>query len=397
MKYDVVVVGAGPSGSTAAKNLSEYGISVLLIDKDKFPRNKPCGGGVPMRTITRFPYLKDLSSIDSFSYGGFVYSQKNTGKTKILKTSPVLSNVLRSRFDQDLVNVAIDKGTEFQDNKKVTSIKINSDHVQLIFKDGSSLNTNLVIGADGTYSSIAKQAGLSENNDRTKGLCVLEEFPLTEKEMDEYFTSDRLCHIHSKFHGIRGYGWVFPKKNHVNVGIISYDYCLTSDARINLNHIFKEYIDHLKKENILPHSIQINHPQGGVLPYQPHEKTYSERLLLCGDAAGLINPISGEGIYYALVSGKIAATIASEAINQQNTSEEFLSSYQRAWKKDFGKDIYLFLKSKNQWGKSGDKIIRMMNKDQKFAEMIFLIMVGKVGVQDMKWRLLKRYLYNVFF
>ena len=215
--------------------------------------------------------------------------------------------------------------------------------------------------------------------------------------MDEYYTKDRLCHIHSKFNGIRGYGWVFPKKNHVNVGICSYDYCLSSDPSINLNHVFKEYCAYLKKENILPSTVQNIHQQGGVLPYKPHEKTYSERIILCGDAAGLINPISGEGIYYALVSGEIAAKIASESIQNQDTSEEFLSKYQQSWKSDFGKDIYLFLKSKNQWGKSGDKIIQMMNKDQKFAEMIFLIMVGKVSVQDMKWKLLKRYFYNIFF
>lgn len=397
MKYDVVVVGAGPSGSTAAKNLAEREINVLLIDKDKFPRNKSCGGGVPMRTITRYPYLKDLPSIDSYSYGGFVYSQKKTGKTKILKTTPVLANVLRSRFDQDLVNLAVSKGAVFQDDKKVTNVKINSDCAQLSFKDGTSLKTNIIIGADGTYSLIAKQAGLSSKSKKTKGICVLEEFPLSEDVMDEYFTSDRLCHIHSKFNGIRGYGWVFPKKNHVNVGIISYDYCLSSDPNINLNHIFKEYFSYLKKEKILPSILQNNHQKGGVLPYQPHVKTYSERLLLCGDAAGLINPISGEGIYYALVSGEIAAKIASDSIKHQDTSEEFLSRYQRDWKNDFGKDIYLFLKSKNQWGKSGDKIIQLMNKDPKFAEMIFLIMVGKVGVREMRWKLLKRYIYNMIF
>ena len=397
MKYDVVVVGAGPSGSTAAKNLAERGASVLLIDKDKFPRNKSCGGGVPMRTITRFPYLKDIPSIDSYSYGGFVYSRSQTGKTKILKTEPVLANVLRSRFDKDLVDLAINKGATFQEDKKVTNTKINHDYVTLFFKDGSSLKTNLIVGADGAYSLIAKKAGLSDTSKSTKGLCVLEEFPLSEEDMDTFYTSDRLCHIHSKFNGIRGYGWVFPKKTHVNVGIVSYDYCLSDDPHINLNQVFKEYCTHLKKEKILPQSIENHYQQGGVLPYQPLKKTYSERLLLCGDAAGLINPISGEGIYYALVSGEISARIAMESLQQEQFSEEFLSNYQKAWKKDFGKDIYLFLKSKNQWGKSGDKIIQMMNKDQKFAEMIFLIMVGKVSVQDMKWRLLKRYLYNVVF
>jgi len=67
MNYDVVVVGAGPSGSTAAKTLAEHGVNVLLIDKERFPRDKPCGGGLPLRTLSRFPYIEKLHAIESYS------------------------------------------------------------------------------------------------------------------------------------------------------------------------------------------------------------------------------------------------------------------------------------------------------------------------------------------
>lgn len=396
MKYDVVVVGAGPSGSTAAKNLAERGINVLLVDKEKFPRDKPCGGGLPIRTLSRFPYLKESAAIDSYSFGGFVYSPSMNGKTKILKTSPVLATVLRSTFDQDLVHLAVDKGVEFQDETRVDDIKFHSEYAQVFFKDGSSLKTNLIIGADGTHGLIARKSQLG-NSVTGKGVCVLEEFHLSEKIIEQFFTSDRLCHIHSKFNGISGYGWVFPKKYSVNVGIVSYDSYPSNEKKINVNQIFNEYLTYLIETKILPASLKSTHKQGGVLPCKPRAITYSDRVLLCGDAAGLINPISGEGIYYALVSGELAGKIAARSIKNQNMSKDFLSEYQRSWKKDFGKDINIFLKSKKQWGKNGDRLINLMNKDPVFAEMVFLIMVGKESAYDLRWKLVRRYLRNLLF
>lgn len=396
MKYDVVIIGAGPSGSTAALNLAKRGKKVFIIDKEKFPREKPCGGGLPIRTVTRFSYIKKSNVIDSYSYGGMVYSPDNE-HLEIKKTSPILATVLRSVFDKYLVDLSVNHGAIFQDEVLVKDVIIHSDHVQIILKDGTDINTKLVIGADGMYSIVAKKTGLAIEKKKYSGICVLKEYKFSSPTIEKYFTKKRICQIHSKFQGIKGYGWVFPKKQHVNIGIVSYDLYLSTNKKINGNTLFVDYLNYLQDNEIIPRIHNQTSITGGVLPIKPLPKTYSDRILLVGDAAGLINPISGEGIHYAMVSGEIAGRIASESIEKNDFSSKFLSKYQKEWQKDFGKDIKIFLRSKNQWGKRGNKIIHFMNKDPEFAELIFLILVGKESVYDLRWKIMKKYLLNAIF
>ena len=397
MNYDVIVVGAGPSGSTAAKTLAENGIKVLLVDKERFPRDKPCGGGLPLRTLTEFSYLKKLQSIESYSYGGIVYSPSSKNNIEINKTEPVIAMVQRSKFDNELVHLSVDKGTEFQENKQVTNINILQDKVQLTFKDRSTVTAELIIGADGFQSTIARITHLNKGN-LGKGICILEEIQTNKEQIKQIYTKKLFCHIHSKFKGIQGYGWVFPKQNHINIGILSYDQKdQIYQKNINLKNIFTDYLNTLKDKNLIPSTIQSSNIKGGVLPLQPIKKTYTNRVLISGDAAGLVNPITGEGIYYAICSGRLAGLTAVKSIRNQNTTEEFLSTYQKRWKKAFGKELNLLLLAKKQWGKQGETTIKIMNKDPIFAELIFSIMVGKESIYNLRWKIIKRFLYNKIF
>ena len=155
----------------------------------------------------------------------------------------------------------------------------------------------------------------------------------------------------------------------------------------------KKYIKLLKEQKIIPKNLKIAKIKGGALPLKPLEQTYIDRCLLCGDAAGLINPISGEGIYYAMASGEIAAEVIVKAIKANDTSSSFLSMYQKQWKKDFGKDIKILLRTTKQWSKGNENFVKLASKDEKLTDVILSILHGGLSIEEYKWKLARRYIF----
>jgi len=396
MKYDVVVVGAGPAGSTAAKLLSEKGLKVLIIDKSKFPRNKPCGGGLPHRVIDKFGYVKDRGLIESYSYGGISYSPSLKYKATYKKDYPVVAMVLREKFDMGLARLAVDSGAELIDGKAVKDVIFSKESAKIILEDKTEIDTKMVVGADGVHSIVAKKSGLSPPK-KYLGVCILNEYDLGEDIIDEYFGKERLCHIHLNFHNLLGYGWVFPKKQHLNIGVgkISPDTKI-SKTKTDLITIYKNYIKTLKKTKIIPKNIEIGRCTGGALHIGPLKKTYADRVLLCGDAAGFTNPLTGEGIYYAMSSGEIAAKVITEALEVDDTSKMFLSRYQKNWEEDFGKDIEALLGSTKGMNGDIEKVVRLASKSEKLTDVALGILHGGLSVREYRVELIIRYLYASF-
>jgi len=397
MLYDVVIVGAGPAGSTAAKFLSEFGLKVLLIDKDKFPREKPCGGGLPFRVLDRYEYIKDNNLVENYSYGGVVHSSDMKYNVEIIKDEFIAAMVLRNKFDYGLVKIAINSGAILKDGAKVKDIKILNDRVKIILDDKKIVESKILIGADGIWSTVANKTGLCNRN-RAVGMCIFQEYPLSKKTLDKYYGEKRLVHINLKIKGIAGYGWVFPKNEHLNIGIGEITpFGEKSKEKTNLKQAFKDYINILKENNLIPDNIDVGKMQGGALPVNTLEKTYKDRVILCGDAGGFINPISGEGIYYAMASGEIASKVIIEALKTDDTSKAFLSKYQKIWKKDFGKDIKLFSRMTKRLKKSDETFIKLASKDEKLKELAVSVVHGGLSINEYKWKLIRRYLYVKIF
>jgi len=394
MNYDVVVVGAGPAGATAAKFLAEKGEKVLLIDKSSFPRDKPCGGGLSVRTLKRFNYIsKDL--IASYSFSGRIHSSSLKYQVQLHKDEPIAAFVLRKDFDDGLLRLAIEKGTTFMEGKTATDISILPEKVKIKLNTGEYVESQLVIGADGIWSTIAKKSGLGHHYHRT-GRCLFQEFSLASCLLDDYFTEERIFHFHLRFMGILGYGWVFPKKDSVNIGIgeIKSSASQTTN-RSNLKEFYENYIRLLKESKIIPLTINRGKIQGGILPLTPLKKTFSDRVVLCGDAAGLMNPLTGDGIDYAMSSGKIAAEVCTEALEADDTSAFFLSKYQRLWKNDFGKEIKLCLRilkgllERN----SSEKYVRLVSRDTQIVDMVLTLLNNQERLHEIQWKLVKRFVY----
>ena len=353
MKYEVVVIGAGPTGSTAAKSLAEKDVNVLLIDKKKFPRDKICGGSISSKILVDFKYLKNKNELfECTSSGGFVYSpsSKNVVKFKNDRSPSVM--VLRDKFDMGLVNLSVDSGADFIDENGVKDFKILKDKAEVILEDGTKVETEFIIGADGVSSTVAKKSGLHQKWAPDEiATCVISEFNVGEDTVEEFYTENRFKHIHLRFGGIYGYAWVFPKKEHINIGLG--EIRSKSKSNINLNSLFKEYIKKLKKDCIIPDNLKIDRLRGWPLPLKlPLKKNYTDRVILCGDAAGFVNPIDGGGIRYGMLSGKIAAEVISwgvkvDKLTSSGASRTYLSKYQKECKRAFGNEFKINLLIRN--------------------------------------------------
>jgi len=392
MIYDVIIVGAGPAGSTTAKFLAEKGANVLLIDKDKFPRDKPCGGGLPARVLEKYSYINNEKIIEAYSYGGTLFSPSLKNKIDVKKESPIIGTTLRKIFDYELVKIAENSGAVFQDGKQVIDVKIFDDKATIILKDGGSIDSKIIVGADGVWSVIARKTGLCEKSLKMR-LCFFQEFEVNEAVMDKYFTKSRNSYIHSRFQQTSGYGWVFPKKRHLNIGLgnlWSKNYDIDNK---NIKKHYQVYINYLKNNKLIPKNLKPVKIKGGALPFYPLEKTYGNRIILVGDAGGFINPISGEGIYYAMTSGEIAAKVITEALEKKETNAKFLSKFQKYWKKEFGKDLSLMYKAlKRPIPKEIDRSFKIVKSDQKLKEIFIGITTGELSINKYKWKIILRHI-----
>lgn len=391
MTYDVIVVGAGPAGSTAAKNLAEKGIKVLLLDKATFPRDKPCGGGLPTRVQKRFPYIEPF--LNSVSYGTTMFSSSLRYKCDLIREKPFLEMVLRTDFDHGLLSLAQKAGATFLGGKSVVDVVVQKDKVSVMLEDGQTMETQMVIGSDGMHSVVAEKTNLSK---KLEVLCIslMQEQPMTPKQLTTFFTKKRMIYLFIKAHGIAGYAWVFPKKNSVNIGIGEFQSAVSKERpKIPLKETYEKFIATLQEKKLLPADFPIENLKGATLPIFPLENTCGDRVLLCGDAAGFINPITGEGIYYAMVSGQIAADVIVEGLSSHDLSYRFLSRYQTLWDNDFGKDLKALGRFNNQWGKDSERIVRLMMRDKKFARLIIGVTGGQISFRKYRTPLILRYVY----
>jgi geranylgeranyl reductase family protein len=298
LDYDVIVVGAGPGGSTAARFCAQAGLKTLLIEKQRLPRYKPCGGCVSIKTIRLLGF--DLSNVvENTIYGvKFTYCLKDP--FFIQSSEPIAFLVMRDRFDQFLTNKALEEGAGLLEGEKVTRVKNGGAGVEVELARGERFYCEYLIGADGAGGVVAKSLSLSLPQGNGNGMGVESEIPF-ESVID--FPEKELQLIHLDFGRIpNGYGWVFPKREGLSIGIGGMS---REGEKVNPRQYFVDflrslnYLDGRKVERIIGHSLPSF--------YDERQRVSAERFLLVGDAGHMIDPLTGEGIYYALRSGMLAA------------------------------------------------------------------------------------------
>ncbi len=292
--FDVVIVGAGPAGSLLAYYLGQNGIDTLLLEKKKLPRYKPCGGGLTRRALHTLPFDID-AVIEDRTHTAKLYFDRQLVFTK-KAAQPLVAMIMRDRFDHFLAKQAAKQGAILKDQTACDRFAQQNDLIQIATSRGT-FATKILVGADGVNSRVASQSGLAL---KTKHMIALE----AELEINRRETLDEFRHsFHFDFGVIpKGYGWLFPKLNHFSVGILS-----VKPREKNLRRYFDNYLQHKR----LIEKSTLRSLKAHFIPYAPdkNNRLASHNVLVVGDAAGLVDPITGEGIYYALQSGHMAANI----------------------------------------------------------------------------------------
>lgn len=308
-RFDAIVAGAGPAGSTAARHLAARGASVLLLDKARFPRDKPCGGGVTFRAEAALDL--DLSPVTERE----IYAVRVSAAMgpRFDRTSPRLLARMtqRSRLDQYLVEQAVRAGAQFHDGAAVTSLDV-SDCRAVVRAGRDTYEAPVYIGTDGVNGVSARSLGLQPAGEHAVALEA--NYPADGALMCEWegFIALDLAGIPG------GYAWVFPKGDHLNIGVGGW-----RSTGPTLRRELAKFCAYYGFDGA-----RLYGHRGYQLPLRRDDQPIVRgAAMLAGDAAALVDPLSGEGIWAAFVSGRLAAEEAQRLLDGAVAD---LFGYQRA-------------------------------------------------------------------
>ncbi len=319
MKYDVIVVGGGPAGAITARDCARAGLKTLILEKEILPRCKPCAGGVTTAAAGLLGTLIPDHIIEArcTSFRSF-YKSKSMA---VRKDDEFMVVVARDAFDFWLVNEAVKAGADLKQEQKAVSYDIEAGGVT-VRTETDVYTGKLLVGADGVQSIIAKKVR-DPFSKRDLAFCFCADIPVCER----YVRRPAEIEIH---YGPlpMSYSWIFPKKNKAAVGAGGW-ISEIADMKIVMNNLMSTA--NITSKEIKRHSI----PLGGY-----RRPAAGERTILVGDAAGYADPLTGEGIRYAVASGRLAAAAASYLIKKgSNLSRQSLMLYERNCYKSFGADL----------------------------------------------------------
>jgi geranylgeranyl reductase family protein len=306
---DVVVVGAGPAGSLLAYRLAQAGVDVVLLDKARFPRGKTCGGGVSVRAQKLIPF--DISSVIEETITGISFTRKLEDAFTRRYPEPLLFTVRREPFDEFLARRAEEAGARFGDGTAFLSMESKGGWVELETAAGACA-APYVVGADGAQSPVARKMGLLSAPAWI--LAVHSEAPAS--LVPDWDPS--LIHIDWGSLG-RCYAYLFPKKLSLSLGAGGF-----AGPAGKIKGYQRAFLEtRFRRNQTFPFSAA-----GFMIPLRKHRSPIQAgRCLLVGDAAGLADPFTGEGIFSAVKSAEIAASVVQDALRNRWDS---LEPYQEA-------------------------------------------------------------------
>ncbi len=336
-KYDVVVVGGGPAGSMAAWEAAKGGVSVCMLEKDRdigYPVR--CGEAAGESGLRQFVEIEDSWIAEKITSVKLVSPNLTSVDIDFAAETGYILN--RRIFDYDLSRYAANAGAEVYTKAYVKNVLANNGEVNGVVLDylgeEKQIQAKIVIGADGLTSRVGRWAGL-KTLVRMKDMESAVQYSVANVDIEP----NKMIMYVGMNHAPGGYIWVFPKgKKFANIGIgISGKYSKHKSAQ--------KYLDEFM-EREYPDAAILTTMCGGVPCAKPMEKPVADGIMLVGDAAHQINPMTGGGIVAGMKGGWIAGQVAAEAIQNDDYSENSLLEYPKRMRKDFGKNHERFYKIK---------------------------------------------------
>ncbi len=365
--YDVIVVGAGPAGSTCARECARQGMKTLLLDKDSFPRAKPCGGAVSAHALTLLDFSLPQNIIERECRGvRIAYGNRSL---QIRKDDRFAILVSRIDFDSLLADRAQESGVNFIPAERVIDVRMAQDVVTAVTAT-SSYQAPFLIGADGINSRVAQLIRPPFRKEEMS-LALVSQVPAAE----ESILGNLGTNLYLQF-GVTpmGYGWLFPHRGYYSAGIAG---------------LASKFEHSREKLHDFAHSlkVELTEIQGRFIPFGGLPRPIAKgRILLAGDAAGFADPFHGEGIVHAILSGRLAGQAVADAVKNGLDPQSARSRYCREAERQITRNLRVALRMARSIAKYPGLFLHIFFDHPEALERYLDIPAGKIDyLQFERW------------